>query len=34
MKKIIYESDLDDAQWELVMNIIPVGCNAKIDRRL
>ena len=34
MKRIIYESDWDDAQWELVMNIIPVGCNAKIDRRL
>jgi transposase len=28
-----YSSDLTDDQWELVKNLIPVGCNTKIDRR-
>ena len=28
-----YISDLTDSQWELIKNLLPIGCNAKIDRR-
>ena len=30
---MIYDSDLTDAQWELIKDLIPVACNIKIDRR-
>jgi len=29
-----WASDLTDAQWELIKDLIPVACNIKIDRRL
>jgi len=28
-----YPSDLTDSEWELIKDLIPVGSNAKVDRR-